>query len=58
MTTVDADRLLELSDADPETIYALYEQHGWGDGLPLVPPTPERVAKVQSAIDSLKQAGG
>ena len=43
MTTVDADRLLELSDADPETMYTLYEQHGWGDGLPLVPPTPERV---------------
>jgi len=43
VTTVDADRLLELSDADPETMYTLYEQHGWGDGLPLVPPTPERV---------------
>ena len=43
MTAVDADRLLELADTDPEAMFALFEQHGWGDGLPLVPPTPERV---------------
>ena len=43
MTTVDTDRLLELADASPEAMYALFEEHGWGDGLPLVPPTRERV---------------
>ena len=43
MTAVDADRLLELADTDPEAMFALFEQHGWGDGLPLVPPTRERV---------------
>ena len=43
MTAVDADRLLELADTDPEAMFELFEQHGWGDGLPLVPPTPERV---------------
>ena len=43
MTAVDADRLLELADTTPEAMFELFEQHGWGDGLPLVPPTPERV---------------
>jgi hypothetical protein len=46
MTTVDADRLLEVADADPEAMFALFEQHGWGDGLPLVPPTPGRVDRM------------
>jgi hypothetical protein len=43
MTAVDADRLLELTDSDPEALYALFEERGWGDGLPLVAPTPDRV---------------
>lgn len=43
MTVIDAERLLELGDTDPETLYAVFEQRGWGDGLPLVPPTPARV---------------
>jgi hypothetical protein len=33
----------ELIDDSPEGIYELFEARGWGDGLPLVPPTPERV---------------
>ena len=28
---------------DPEALIELYADRGWGDGLPLVPPTPERV---------------
>ena len=51
MTAVDADRLLELADTDPEAMYALFEQHGWGDGLPLVPPTPERVDAMLECSD-------
>ena len=43
MTAVDTDRILELADTSPEGMYELFEEHGWGDGLPLVPPTPERV---------------
>ena len=43
MTAVDTDRILELADTSPEGMYELYEEHGWGDGLPLVPPTTERV---------------
>ena len=34
---------LELEDASPEAICELYEKRGWGDGLPLVAPTRERV---------------
>ena len=33
----------ELLDESPEGMYQLFEARGWGDGLPLVPPTPERV---------------
>ncbi|MBV8950296.1 MAG: hypothetical protein JOZ99_05430 [Actinobacteria bacterium] len=43
--------LLELADESPEELHALYEQRGWGDGLPLVAPTPERV-------DAMLEAGG
>jgi hypothetical protein len=30
--------------ADDEAVRQLYEARGWTDGLPIVPPTPERVA--------------
>jgi hypothetical protein len=35
--------LLELTDESPEALYELFEARGWGDGLPLVAPTPARV---------------
>lgn len=34
---------LDLDDPTPEAMYELFEKHAWGDGLPLVPPTRERV---------------
>jgi hypothetical protein len=34
---------LELMSEDPEELLALFEANGWGDGLPLVAPTEERV---------------
>jgi hypothetical protein len=42
-TSGAVDELLELSDESPEALYALIEKHGWGDGLPVVAPTPARV---------------
>ncbi|MAT63632.1 MAG: hypothetical protein VYB02_00635 [Actinomycetota bacterium] len=42
---------LELPDEDPDTIYELFEKHGWGDGLPLVAPTDQRVAEMLSSIE-------
>ena len=35
--------------ADPEAFFAFAEAQGWGDGLPLIPPTEERV---QAMLDS------
>lgn len=32
-------------DDDPRLFAAAAAEHGWGDGLPLVPPTPELVAE-------------
>ena len=34
---------LDLEELSPEAMYELFEKHAWGDGLPLVPPTRERV---------------
>ncbi|MCC7105842.1 MAG: hypothetical protein IT307_11925 [Chloroflexi bacterium] len=31
---------------DPEAIHDALAERGWSDGLPLVPPTPERVARM------------
>lgn len=35
--------VLEL-DSSPDSLQDYFEQQGWTDGLPVVPPTPERVA--------------
>ena len=45
---IEAD--LALADDSPETLLALAEERGWGDGLPLVAPTPARV-------DAMLEAG-
>jgi hypothetical protein len=34
---------IELSTDTPEALLELFEAKGWGDGLPLVPPTTDRV---------------
>ncbi len=35
--------MLEMAADDPEAVRDVYAGRGWGDGLPLVAPTPERV---------------
>ena len=35
--------MIEVVADDPEAVRDGYSQRGWGDGLPLVAPTPERV---------------
>lgn len=42
---------LLLRDASPEGLLELYEARGWGDGLPLIPPTEERVERMLAAGD-------
>ena len=34
---------------DPEALYALSLSQGWGDGLPLLPPTEDRVRALVAA---------
>lgn len=38
-----------LEDDDPERWLARSIAEGWGDGLPLIPPTPERVERMLAA---------
>lgn len=43
MLSLEDDALIELADESPERLFEILEQNGWGDGLPVVAPTPERV---------------
>lgn len=45
----DIDDLMSIADDSPEAVMDLYESRGWGDGLPLVPPTPQRVEMMVAA---------
>ncbi|NQZ96686.1 MAG: hypothetical protein HRU01_09265 [Myxococcales bacterium] len=47
----DSDELLSLADDTPETLLERFEERGWGDGLPLIPPTPERVLAMLGGAD-------
>ena len=40
---------LDVVDESPETLYALCRERGWGDGLPIVAPTPQRVDAMLAA---------
>lgn len=41
--------VLEIADESPDALAALCEQRGWGDGLPIVAPTEDRV---QAMLDA------
>ena len=40
---------IELSTDSPEELIELFEARGWGDGLPLIPPTKDRVDAMLAA---------
>lgn len=44
-------KLHRVSD-DPDAIYEYALQHGWTDGLPVIPPTPARVRRMLAAVDT------
>ncbi len=44
-----AEDLLEVADASPDALVELFEERGWGDGLPLVAPTVDRVDAMLAA---------
>lgn len=41
---------IALPDDDPEAFLDFAEAQGWGDGLPLIPPTKERVDRVLAQL--------
>ena len=41
---------IDVASDDPEQLMATYAEHGWGDGLPLIAPTEERVAAMLGAL--------
>ncbi|WP_436777567.1 hypothetical protein [Yinghuangia sp. YIM S09857] len=40
-----------VADEQPDTVYAWLDERGWGDGLPVVPPTEARVAAMLAGYD-------
>ncbi len=46
---MDPPELIELLDESPETLYGLLAECGWGDGLPVVAPTSNRVDAMLAA---------
>src|SRR6478735_12476330 len=50
MASVTEPEMLELGTDDPEALLDLYEHNGWGDGLPLIAPTRERVDAMLAAL--------
>ena len=43
------DWLIDVADEDPETLLRTLDARGWGDGLPVVAPTPPRVEAMLDA---------
>lgn len=41
--------VLEVPD-DAEQLFEYAIEHGWSDGLPIIPPTPERVARMMASV--------
>ena len=42
--------LLDIPSDDPVAVLDIYQERGWGDGLPVIPPTPERVDAMLAAL--------
>jgi len=38
-------------DEDPEAVFEFLCSKGWSDGLPVIPPTPERVERMFAYCD-------
>ena len=47
---IGAEPEIEVGDTSPEALFELFEARGWGDGLPLVPPTQERVERMLASV--------
>lgn len=45
-----AAEMLEIADDSPEALHEVFAARGWGDGLPMVPPTRERVEAMLASL--------
>ncbi|MDH5534906.1 MAG: hypothetical protein OEZ08_04940 [Betaproteobacteria bacterium] len=50
-TMLQAPGALVECDDDPEAVFELLCAKGWSDGLPVIPPTPERVERMLAYCD-------
>jgi hypothetical protein len=50
-TLLQAPGAMVECDDDPEAVFELLCAKGWSDGLPVIPPTPERVERMLSYCD-------
>ena len=50
-TLLKAPGVMHEVDDDPETVYEFLCEKGWSDGLPVIPPTPERVERMLAYCD-------
>ena len=46
--------VLDLPGVTEENWYEVADARGWGDGLPTVPPTPQRVAAALAALEGIE----
>jgi hypothetical protein len=54
---IDASEADVLIDDDPMALLAEFSAREWGDGLPVVAPTPERVAAMLGGLDGARSLG-
>jgi hypothetical protein len=52
----DLSPTLEVDDS-PEAVLAAFSERQWCDGLPIVPPTPERVRRMLGDLDGARSLG-
>ena len=50
-TLLKAPGVMHEVDDDPEAVYEFLCAKGWSDGLPVIPPTPERVERMLAYCD-------
>lgn len=48
-------QILHSVEDDADAVYEFVMRNGWGDGLPIIPPTRERVAELVSAAGRAEQ---
>ena len=54
---LDSVEMVEIGSEDPYEVSALYAARGWGDGLPLVAPTADRVNEMLASLGDVDPDG-